>query len=205
MTTKLSLLSLAFVLLQCSQRIEGTLSDDPIVDEIFTPAEVRDLQKALDFFEDQICLQSAGSEVNIRDCYQSFFNSMKDWATNGEMTVNISFDEQRRLYQQMDTSTFNSIWTFNKKIRSSSRDTLKILDFKYGGHYAKFLEKYGQESPVIADYYDSFQYAGGISPGMIVILIYDAEALDISQAAIRLFIAIHYLTSNDQNNRNEAY
>ena len=193
------------ILFQCSPAFETKLASDSTITKIFSTTEIENLSKILDFFEGQICSIEKVEIANTLGCYSSFFERMQKGAEDGEIPIDISFDQQKILYQNIDRSTFDEIWGFNKMWRHISSDPLKSMGFNYDGKYVDFLGEYGKLNPIIYEYYDTYQQAGDISPSMVAGLVKNHQAYDISQVNIRLIIAIHYLTINDQYLRNEKY
>lgn len=87
----------------------------------------------------------------------------------------------------------------------NSPDTLKYLDLRTDGKYAEFLKKLGKENEVVQEYYEELQASVGISPGMAAHLLMNPEDYDVNDVRVKLLVAIHYLTMNDQYERNETY
>lgn len=130
---------------------------------------------------------------------------MKKQVEEGEFDTKISFEEQKQLYDHIDSTTFNEIWTFSWKIRSTpnSRDTLQSILWNHDGKYIRFLKEFSKDSDVVKNYYETYEKAGQISPLMISGLVIHFDKYDVSDIRMRLLIAIHYLTLNDDTKREE--
>ncbi len=203
---KLTLQILIYLILAigCSAATNDFKSDKTI-NKIFNKDEIKDLETLVNFFENQICLGQNIDTQNKQDCYERFFNHMVQCEKTGEVILNISFDEQKNIYNKISKSTFNQIWAFGKTWEYNSTDTLKYLYFNEKGKYIKFLKEFGQDNKFVKGYYDTFELIGDISPSMFAEIIMRYKEFDISDARFRLLLAIHYLTVNDDYERKEKY
>ncbi len=184
---------------------KSELKADLIISNVFDDAEIRDLSKILTFFDEQICIVQQIDNSRIKDCYQAYFERMKKAAKTGNIEIKIPFEEQQKMYSNMDESTFRQIWYFGKNWRRNLPDTIKSIGLKCDGKYAEFLKIVGNENNVIKEYYESLKACGDISPTMVADLMMNYKNYDINDVKIRLIIAIHYLTMNDQYERKEKY
>jgi hypothetical protein len=201
---QLLILTFILTLISCS-RTDEKLGDNQTVKSIFDNSEIQDLEKILTFFEHQICKTENISPDNALICYESFFSRMDKAEESGDIDIQIPFENQIELYNQIDTSTFNQLWTINWSWKFGALDSLKSITFNYKGKYARFLESFGTENKIIKDYYESFQAAGDISPNMVIRLLKMYKDYDTKDIRIRLLVAMHYLTMNDQYKRKEKY
>ncbi len=200
----LILLSLILTVISCSWTNEK-LADNQTIKLTFDSDEINDLQKILTFFESQICKTENISSNNVKKCYESFFMRMEKAEETGNIDIKISFDTQLTLYEEIDSATFYQLWTFNRSWRRDSPDTLKSMTYNYNGKYVKFIKAFGEEDRVVNDYYESFQAVGDIGPNMVARILKMYKDYDTDDIRIRLLIAIHYLTMNDQYERKEKY
>jgi hypothetical protein len=201
---QLLILTFILTLISCS-RTDEKLGDNQTVKSIFDNNEIQDLEKILTFFEHQICKTENIPSDNALICYESFFSRMDKAEESGDIDIQIPFENQIELYNQIDTSTFNQLWTFNWSWKFGAPDSLKSITFNYEGKYVRFLESFGKENKIIKDYYESFQAAGDISPNMVARLLKMYKEYDTKDIRIRLLVAMHYLTMNDQYKRKEKY
>lgn len=149
----------------CKQSFESNLDDDPIINKIFSSEEIEDLGKILTFFERQICSIDNMDQTRLSNCYISYFQRIEAAVKAEGIVINISFEEQKKLYKQINKSTFDEIWTFCKCRNSTSGDILKCICFKNGSKYANFLSELERKNPVIHDYYASFKESGDVKIG----------------------------------------
>ena len=198
------LLILLSTIISCSPKDEK-IGNNLTIKSVFNSSEIKDLEKILMFFETQICQNENGFTENVQNCYQSFFIRMEKAEEIGSIDLKISFKSQQRLYKEIDSATFNQIWIFNRSWKKNSPDTLKSMTYNYNGKFVRFLETFAKEDEVVKEYYTSFQSAGDIGPSMVASLQKLHKDYDTHDMRIRLLIAIHYLTLNDQYLRMEKY
>jgi len=203
---KLTLQILIYLIfaISCTTATNG-LKSDKTINKIFNKDEIKDLEILVNFFENQICLGQNIDLKNKQDCYESFFKHMVHCEEIGEVILNISFEAQKKIYDEISQSTFNQIWAIGKTWEHNSTDTLKYLFLNEKGKYIKFLKEFGTVNPFVEGYYDSFKLIGDISPSMFAGIIMRYKEFDISDAKFRLLLAIHYLTVNDDYERKEKY
>ncbi|MEN8123272.1 MAG: hypothetical protein ABFS35_23245 [Bacteroidota bacterium] len=130
---------------------------------------------------------------------------MKKNSDFGIFEIGIPFENQIQMYDRIDEITFQNIWTFNKSWKPDLPGTLKSIGIKYNSKYVDFLELFGKESEVVNNYYEDLMSCGDISPTMVADVLINHAQYDIQDERIRLLIAIHYLTLNDQYERKEKY
>ncbi len=193
------------ILVGCSGTNQEHLESNSTVTGVFNKSEIQDLAKILKFFDEQICATQQVDISKLSDCYQSFFERMEEAEKTGSIEIKIPFSEQQNLYRQINDSTFNEIWHFGKSSYRNSPDTLRSISLKYNSKYVNFLKELGTDDKIIKNYYDNFKASGGISPSMVASLLVNYDNYNINDIRVRLVIAIHYLTMNDQFERKEKY
>ena len=172
------------------------------ITDIFDEAEIKDLTVILDFFNRQISATYSNDNEDIVTCYQRFFEWMAGCEITGLIDIQIPIEAQRTMYSQMSDQTFNQIWRIDQNGYRSMRDesdTLEIIAIRYDieGKYAKFLQEYGKENSFIKQYYDVFEDFREITPSNMAQVMRDYNQLNMKDLRNQLFIAIHYLTYND--------
>lgn len=204
MKLTLQILTYLIFAIGCSAATNDFESDKTI-NKIFNKKEVKDLETLVNFFENQICLGQNIDTTNKHDCYESFFKHMVQCEKTGEIILNISFEEQKKLYDQIRKKTFHEIWEQGWKTGNNNEEKLKFYGLRTKGKYVEFLHELSKDYPIVDNYYNSFQFVGDIGPSMVATIIMGHEELDTSDIRIRLLLAIHYLTMNDLYERNEKY
>lgn len=194
-----------FFLINFSVKSQEKLGENLTIKSVFNKIEIQDLALILDFFDNGVCKTENIDKSNISDCYQSFFERMAESEKTGIIEFRISFNEQKLIYKKISQSTFNEIWTFGKSWKRESSQKFKYLSYNLNGKYAEYLEELGNENKIIKNYIDTLLAAGDISPIMFANVLMGYKNYDITDIRIRLMIAIHYMTLNDQEERNEKY
>ena len=189
--------------ISCTSSKQDNLLTDKMVKSIFDASEINDLQKIQQFFDHQIGLNKNSDEKTIHDKYEKFFNDVAETTVINNLSLPIDFDQQKEFYSQLSNTTFEDIWKFGSITRIDSTGGLKYIQLNRNGNYLSFLKKLGEQDKTIANYYKSLEIAGDISPSMVASLIKESDKYNIDDPKIRLVIAIHYLTLNDQWNRKE--
>jgi len=204
MNMKLSFIIASILILfnACSDKLESNKT----ITSIFQEKEIQDLKKILNFFNDQICGSEISDRSKLHDCYTKYFKRLKEVSiSEGDIRIGISYDEQKKLYENLNDETFDEIWYFIKSWHQGSTDTLKNMQYRPNGKYVRFLEEFGKKNEKINDYYESCIASGGIPPTRVADVIYNYEDYNIKDVRVRLVIAIHYLTMNDGYQRKEKY
>lgn len=199
---KISQILVLIILVSCSNNNHQELKSSQIAKSVFTNNEIRDLKIIMDFFTEQI---SDSEYKNNGECYQRFFERMKNNSDSGIFEIKIPFENQTQMYEKISDTTFKNIWVLNKSWKRDSPHTLKHIGIKYDCKYVDFLELLGKEYEVVSNYYKGFMSCGDICPTMVADVLINYDQYDIQDERIRLLIAIHYLTLNDQYKRKEKY
>ncbi len=82
---------------------------------------------------------------------------------------------------------------------------MKYLLLKHEGAFEIFLSNLAKENKGIEYYHTTLIKTGDITPSMVSNILINYKYYNIQQPEIRLIIAIHYLTLNDQYHRKEPY
>lgn len=184
-------LILVFFVACSNQTARTNLDSEPLINEIFTVAEVENLNKIVAFFEGQICQIEGVQPGNVVNCYTNLFAHMAPQVTSGNLTLPYSLEEQRELYPQINKSLFNQIWYSPK-----GRGRQMVLSNR--GKYSKLLEKMSLNNLTVAKYLQTMKNTGDLSPGMVAEMLINHKNFDVNDPKIRLLTAIHYLTWNEQ-------
>lgn len=132
---------------------------------------------------------------------------MEKSVETGFIQLNIPFDEQMNVYNDLSDSTLKEIWSMNgwQVFPETPQDTFRIINMKTDGKYLEFLERTGKNDTVIKQYHESLRSAGDLSPALIAGLLVNYEFYDIEDIRVKFIVAIHYLTLNDRFERHEKY
>ncbi|WP_159523903.1 hypothetical protein [Sunxiuqinia indica] len=201
----LLLISTMIIALSCTTQSQNNLSNDQTIKEWFNTTEINDLVKIQSFFDRSIGLTESDKQENLEKEYTDFFLQNSGIEKVSDFKLSINFSDQKKLYNQLDQKTFDDIWKISWSTKWNSNDTLKHIQLNRQGKYVQFLKTFGEQGTVINSYYNSLEIAGDISPTMVADLVKNYKNYNINDPKIRLIIAIHYLTLNDQFERKEKY
>lgn len=199
------LISTIIIALSCTTQRQNDLSNDQTIKESFDKTEINDLKKIQSFFDKSIGLTESDTQENLEKVYTDFFLQNSNIEKISDFNLSINFNDQKELYNQLDQKTFNNIWTISRLNKLGSNDSLENIILNRQGKYVAFIKTLGKQDSVINNYYNSLEIAGDISPTMVADLIKNYKNYNVIDPKIRLIIAIHYLTLNDQSERKENY
>lgn len=202
---KILQLLIILLLINHSVKSQEKLGENITIKSVFNESEIQDLETILVFFDNKICETENINKSNISECYRSFFERMAESEKTGIIEFRVPFEEQRNIYKKINQSTFDEIWIFGKSWKRKTNQTFRFLSYNLNGKYVEYLEELGNENKIIKNYIDTLLAAGDISPIMFANVLMGYKNYDIADIRIRLMIAIHYMTLNDQEERNEKY
>jgi hypothetical protein len=196
-------LFLLVLLFGCSSPRNEELKSNSTINSIFNERETHDLIIINDFFYNQICENSPQGNEPLDKCYAQFLENMSESYRSGIFDLDIPFDKQLDLYENISDSTFNNLWKFNKCTFPDFPGTLKCINYNFNGKIVQLLKELSKEYPAMKEYYETFLMAGGIAPTMVMNVAVYYDKYDIDDVRIKLVIALHYLTLNDKYERRE--
>lgn len=196
-----------------------SLETDKIINSKFSVEQVNNLRELLDFFDNEIC--RIVGENEIEKCYSKYFQDLSKAPETGNIDVRIDYKVQSSIMHNMDKKLFNEIWAksksyvecyndpqnelakrFSKKESDfTKQDSVQQIYLINDGLYADFLEEVGENNSIIKNYHNQLLEADCISPGMIADILLQYDKLNMRDEKIRLIIAVHYLTLNDNHHR----
>lgn len=189
----------------CVSQRQNDLSNDETIKETFNATEIDDLLKIQSFFDKSIGLTVTKNQKEIIKAYTDFFQLNSEIEKVADLDLPINFNDQKKLYNQLDKKTFEDIWSIGWSTKMNSNDTLKNVELNRHGKYVEFLKTLGKQDSIIDKYHNSLEVAGDISPAIVADLVKNHDNYNIKDPKIRLMIAIHYLTLNDKFERKEKY
>ncbi len=204
---KIIYILIAVFFANCSSKDKVALNSNILISKTFNKNEINDLELIFAFFNNKICPKVKPNNENLTECYLTYCSkNMEQIIKTNDYNRNINYEEQKRFYSKISSSTFKEIWSIQKSIPVRDRiDTLKYLSFNHNGKFVRFLKQYGKENKKIKRYYESFIQYRDITPSMQAIILMEFKDFDINDVRTKLVFAIHYLTRNDQIWRNEKY
>jgi len=176
------------------------------ITDIFDKSEIKDLEIIVNFFNEQIGALNGNENASIEKRYQDYFKYIKDQEIPGTFYLNISYQEQQKMYSQISKTTFEEIWSFSEYTSFLQKDSVEYgvsISYNFKGKYVTFLEAFGKDNKDIYLYLDNIKRVGDISPSAVAAVMLNYNLFNVKDIRIQLFIAIHYLTLNDQNERRD--
>ena len=196
-----NLIILALLILNVSCKSQFATNE---LNHNFTKEQISDLQKITDFFRTQIC---ADENYEFKTCFEKFLPDLVN-SNFGYKAIydKVDFEKQKLMYKSISKNTFDQIWSFCHTTNYHLNTEYESLcGAGYTKQYVKFLIELGKSNKIIADYADKLIASGDFdSSSYFQQRIYDNKNdFDFSNPNIQLWIAIHFLTQNDQEKRNE--
>ena len=168
----------------------------------FTAAEIRDLHRLTDFFQEQMC----NDKGDFKSCMDSLIPYLGEYGWQ-PILENVNFKKQKSLYESFESNVFNEIWNICKSRNPREGWERKSLCLNSAGKYVSFLEAVGKRNGVLEAYKDDLLSAGdfyGIQRIEYEVF-QKTDRIDLSDPSIQVLIAVDYLTQNDQQKRMEPW
>jgi len=199
----LLLLIITIFALSCNSQRQNDLSNDEAIKESFNKSEIKDLSKIQRFFDQSIGVTDYTNEKEILKAYSDFFKVNTEIEMASEIKIPFSISAQKDLNNQLDKSFFDEIWIYRETIANNTGDTLTDMELNLSGKFVAFLKKQGLQDKKFENYYKTISLAGDVSPSLVAVIAKNFNDYDIEDPKIRLLIAIHYLTINDNLNKKQ--
>ncbi len=191
------------ILFSCNQDHSNKLKQDPLINNYFNKNEIKELTEIIHFFETESGIKSA--EKNITESYKSFLEKIKPDTKPEDIEINISFDNQVKFFNQIDTELFNELWNYQTHFDPFIQDSTKSIHFNYQGKYFKFLDSLYHQDSLIRNYYEVFLHFGEPSPSLLAYSMMDFNKYELNLDRIRLIIAINFLYVNEYFRLSKKY
>jgi len=167
-------------------------NEDKLLLNYFSKQEIKDLEKILNFFENEICKEN---NSNIEACYKSFLKKADINYKNKDFKISLS--KQNELIKNISKSTYNKIWINGISFKNNHKDTIKIMMLNTKSTYMNFIKEINKD--YINEYYNlATGFVVGINAGTTNFMINNYDEFNIKEKSERLIIAIHFLTINNQ-------
>ena len=166
----------------------------------FSSEQLSDLTEIRKFFLNQVC------ESDFKLCYEQINHDSLQASGIGIWTK-IDFDKQKKLYHRISKSTFDEIWMICKSVNFNTDEEKKSICANAIGKYQNYLSDFGKNNARIAKYAERIEASGDFG-GLDISywnVLTDKKHFDLNDPNIQLILAIHYLSMNDQDKRNENW
>jgi hypothetical protein len=198
------ILLIGFLVLQFSCKTDNSMNE---LKNNFTKNEIEDLKIITKFFKGQICQNQTNSD--FKNCFEQILPELLD---NGyQLIINkADFNKQKELYESISKTTFDKLWGFTKLrkgYRENNKQVYKSISISTVGVYMEYLKEFGKRNEYISEYTDGIYTRGAIGgyPTLESDLYLNPNSLDLNDFNIQLIISIHYLTLNDNAQRDEKW
>lgn len=105
---------MALLLIGCKFK-KADIGDYQEIQNLFHQDEINDLKKILNFFDKVVCESENLNQKNIKNCYNQYFKRMKDnEKITGNFEIQIPYQEQEKLLNNLSPNTFDQIWKIYK-------------------------------------------------------------------------------------------
>lgn len=185
------------VCISCNRK---TLSKE--LTDNFSSSEIDDLLLLSKFFQNQMC----GNEGSFKECMDSIIPFIGEYGFI-PIEENIDFALQQGVYNDLRSAVFTEIWEKCKIYNPIEGWERVSLCVNPDGRYIKFLSDLGKRNGVLEAYKEGL-LSGGSFFGITRIeyeVFTASERIDLSDEAIQVLVAIHYLTQNDNSKRIEPW
>lgn len=197
MTRKLVIFILIITTISCEPN-QNDIGNYQEINEIFDRTEIQDLREIIQFFNTAICTSENLSNDDVNKCYNQYLKRLNEnLTTEVGLELQISFEDQKAFLEQLNPNTLNQIWSY-EKIWNKTSDTLEIRDYNLG-KYMEFLKEFGKANDKANKYYENLMSIGVISPSAFADMLINYREYNTEDERIKLLIAIHYLTINEEN------
>lgn len=192
----IGLILLITLTISCDRNKTNSTSDN----KDYIPDLSEDFNLITQFFEEQIGVPSALDEQAKIDAYDQFRLNIKRYYE--DEGVPIDFKKQRELYQNLSGYFFSNTWSYGTVQFSSDETRYISLNLRPESILMKYIGKI-DTSEFVNYYISTLKSAGAISPSMYAHMTITLTKLDLENPKVRLLMAMHFLTINDQINRRE--
>ncbi len=188
------------------------LYQDQIINDIFTKAEVKSLNRILSYFDDLV-LDWATSQ-DKESAYHQFMDGLVKKRRDYEqvyLMINPDSIAREELFQSLKSDNFfNEIWMNSQVNKIRIKDTALInppgyytLDINLEGKYLKYLDKLAKKDSLYQKIHEGIANTGDIPPSIMWGSIHEHHQFDYSLVYNRLFMAINCI-SFEENFKSRA-
>lgn len=155
------------------------------------------------FFESQIM-----DSTHLKGDTYSIFNNFRlqifdQVSKSGDLDIPIDLTAQREFYQKLTWFFFTDTWGYGTSRYGRDSITYKSINLKPESEIIRLIKKRNLDDPFIANYCNNLLAAGDISPSNVAHMAIVLASEDLQKPKVRLLMALHYLTLNDQAKRRE--
>lgn len=170
----------------------------------FSESEIKDLNLIADFFQSELC--GSSNQTEFSKCLTKSLPEYTELIQN-YIGSKVSYGKQKKLYRTISSKTFNKIWGL-------CQNTLLIIEPNYvhtsicfsgNSLFIDFTKDLGENNRYLKYYGEKFEKIGSFDSGtfLTIDLMQNPSEWDLDNRNVQMFLAIHYLTQNDEMNRDK--
>jgi len=174
----------------------------------FTELETKELLTLIQKFDKTLCEIERQDANNINECYESFFERIWEEIQLGNYNIGINNSKQQEILNSLSEELKSEIWFYgtgiiNRRYPENSNnlypDTVKSVSINRNKYYLFLKNEAAIINSNTNQYYEGLEVVGTISPSMFADSAENYSNYNIKDERIKLLIAIHYLTLNQNN------
>jgi hypothetical protein len=161
----------------------------------------KDTEIILDFFQSQISI-IANNNQDVVDIFNDYrIELLEKFYENGEFDLLIDFTAQREMYQKLSMFFFINTWGFGTSKFANDPVYYLSINLKLESEVLGMIRQNESSNEFITNYMSTLKAAGDISPANVGNMLSILTNEDLKRPEVRLLMALHYLTLNDQAKR----
>ncbi|WP_430965316.1 hypothetical protein [Spongiimicrobium sp. 2-473A-2-J] len=170
----------------------------------FSETEIADLNRMTDFFQSELCGKT--DRIEFGECLMVSFPENRElfqYCVSGQ----ISYRKQKKLYKTLNNSTFKKIWALCPSTILITEPEYEYQSICFSGdtQFLAFIKALGEQNEYLKYYGQKLERIGGFDSGTFLSesIIGQSEKWNLDNRNVQIFLAIHYLTHNDLENRDK--
>lgn len=188
------LLFLLLLISSCSKNY--TLEEDPIVQEVYSESEIKELRKILNWFDSLVRTNELDNPILN---FENYLEKMKDSLSYGKYELTISIEQNQEFIAQMDSNIKKDIWVGLGDRSKSPLGVNYITALNLEGKFGELLKRLGEKDSVMWYFNNYMHIDGGWSntDSKYLEVIFNYDYYNFKREVIQLQLMILHITSLD--------
>ncbi len=186
-------------LLQSCAPTSNRIVPDKIAKEIFTPSELKGIEKMITYVDRQVSEITKVSDIN--QSYHTYFDELDSFVFLALVKDTTKF----KFLETIDEEAFSTIWRMDNHTEMvKTKDTVlidlygfKSLELNPLGKYLNYLKEIGKTDKWYAAQYESIEIAGDLSPASVAWFREHHQEFDFTLFKDRLWANVFLLRMGD--------
>lgn len=185
-------LILIVTLFSCNnvKKNSSQLHDDETLKKVFTSAEIANLQKVLDYFDNHVFPNTIDYNLD----YYNYFDHLSEVESYDDLLnkLDLKSSEFNTLLDGLiKNGFFSGIWVEETNVLNGK----KSLTINFNGKFLKFLKLMGDDYSFLKSYSENIEIMGGIGVSAMGGFLKEYyKQVDFSNPSFRLIWAVHYIS-----------